>query len=921
MNVSATGRVDPLFERYVIDKQYNIKKLLQDGTEIDIQDPVEKHKILDTNFLKGSIGITRDTHHRGYLHPLFYIGQIIHSFAHRHKNIDVNLCHGLVVLKQAQRLEGEDLSHPFITAHAVLNGIHTSRADELKDKTVTEMVYYRPLNRALRKKIVAIAHQTAYVVKPEQRRKNSPLVQPSFSISNLFKGLFYNGKHESGHVLGRFPSEKSMRSTAFLIADVMQGQQFLDDSMQGEPKPKDFFCIPYALGVFQGAMVLKDLKKIPQHFRKLFVHDEKGKALSRDELADKIFHSFRYKRSKDPVADQLWHTYWGNKLMRLHTDYLMGGLLAKKLDKLCQAKKLPSPSHHVVKFQKPEETHWLEHCVRAYKQKFHLPASLKNIITLTAKIFLIIGSCGLLLPLIYHLEDISRKIDLDEAAVQFHTRMKEKLSDEPQLRPKLRRIELPTDTSAFNHMFEFTIQSGILWHRRRDPVDNQWEPLFFDGERTGVKPVSLSTDGANLVVVDDQGVIHYRKILSEGRGYKDIYRSPSLRRHLKLHPEIQIHKQDTHSYFAVDKIEKPYWYTSWYNFPCLKRVVNAITGPKLISKGHISHLGKYSYGYADANGKFHLNPVGITTLYEMSSKGTSVCKYDPWAPTWSQVSIPLPRTQHTCYIASKIYPSASTLMAVGYEYNKLTGSGGLKILTNLCDIDTMGGNPSYHYAYQTEKKSHPEVRILPDRVENQGWREHPLPADILVAYNQINIDQTGPGNDAYELRLAAKTQDGRIGYYRKPNLQSETPWEFVPCDSVDTSWEQPLAKPFSLTQAAAMPFTPVYRGNVSGIQLTLRNFDADTYHAQIHLTFNGKKYELYLHKRLGWRTFLGRKHETFTLVIPEEQADASLLKIFKGRRAVPVDVTLSDRPTHKSVYLESDVLTLRLNELESNSSG
>ena len=82
----------------------------------------------------------------------------------------------------------------------------------------------------------------------------------------------------------------------------------------------------------------------------------------------------------------------------------------------------------------------------------------------------------------------------------------------------------------------------------------------------------------------------------------------------------------------MDKIDKPYWYTSWYNFPGLKRIVNAITGSQLFAKGLISHLGKFSLGYADANGKFHINPVGNTTFYEKMSKGTSVRKYDPWVP-------------------------------------------------------------------------------------------------------------------------------------------------------------------------------------------------------------------------------------------------------------------------------------------------
>ena len=114
------------------------------------------------------------------------------------------------------------------------------------------------------------------------------------------------------------------------------------------------------------------------------------------------------------------------------------------------------------------------------------------------------------------------------------------------------------------------------------------------------------------------------------------------------------------------------------------------------------------------------------------------------------------------------------------KWNKITGEGCLKILIKLCDIDIKGDNPCLDYAFQAEKSTHPEVRVLPDRVENEGWIEYPLPKDIQVAYAQISIVQTGPGNDAYELRVPVKTFDGREGYYRKPDLQADTPWEFVP---------------------------------------------------------------------------------------------------------------------------------------------
>ena len=69
----------------------------------------------------------------------------------------------------------------------------------------------------------------------------------------MILSLFHNDRSQAGNVMGPFPSEKSMRSTAYLIADLMLGHQFLDENQQ----PKAFYCIPYTLGVLQGGLSTK----------------------------------------------------------------------------------------------------------------------------------------------------------------------------------------------------------------------------------------------------------------------------------------------------------------------------------------------------------------------------------------------------------------------------------------------------------------------------------------------------------------------------------------------------------------------------------------------------------------------------------------------------------------------------------------
>lgn len=554
---------------------------------------------------------------------------------------------------------------------------------------------------------------------------------------------------------------------------------------------------------------------------------------------------------------------------------------------------------HIFDYVPIEKKSVLEKGVVWYKNGLYLPETIKKVVAIAGSVVLSIASAGLLLPLVFTIKDLSYKVDLETAAKKFYDEVQNHVppSDDP--------IELKSETQTFNHVNDYLIKDGILWYRRRDKSEHHsWKPLFFDGELTGHKPVKISADGANLNVIDDIGAVHYRKVLIEGRGYEEIHK-PRFKRHIE-NANFDLDQNDKQSYVAIDKTEKINWKDHWYNFAILPggfaiihRIVNFISGKRLIPEGIIAmaHRGRFANGYSDINGNFHPTATGVTTSYEFQPLENRIRKHDPWAPIWSKVYIYFPKSEEKAFVAKKVDASGSTLAAIGYDANLKTRKGKLKILINLCDIDTSGNNPGLKYAYQanqisSEEAKLKEIRILPDDVKNEGWEEHLLPKDAQVIYDQITIFQTGSGNEKRELRVGAKNVDGQLGYYRK-TLEKNSDWQFVPYPNVDTS--TPLAKSAKLDDLELGAGINTYKGSIQKTngpktEAILKDFGEKAYHSHLKLKIDQKVYKLALHKRLGWKTFLGIKHEVFELVIPKQRGWTKLANEFGGRRVIPVNI-------------------------------
>lgn len=422
-------------------------------------------------------------------------------------------------------------------------------------------------------------------------------------------------------------------------------------------------------------------------------------------------------------------------------------------------------------------------------------------------------------------------------------------------------IDLKTDRQTFNHVSDYVIKDDVIWCRRREPKGS-WEPIFFDGYPNS-KPVTIDADGANLIVRDDRGDVHYKKVLKE---YRKEEVGPAKNRHLK----DEVVDKD---YIAVDKSTLNNWKSKWFSLPFINAIVNLFAGKRLhidpTSKSCvISHRGRYNNFIEDKEGHKHPVKEGVTTLYVLSQDGREIRKYDPWSPKHADVRLYFPEADGHVFRADKIAASASTLMAVGYEGSTL------KILTKLGDIDTEGWNPALKYDY-FEQRDNPKVRVLPIEPD---WKEHKLPEGEIS--DVITIIQIGDGNDSRELRVEGKKGD-TWGYYKKHIRDDE--WTFVATPNTPHKPLLPRTK-----EAEPLASTVHDYKSKDNAAVELKSFGEHSYHST--LVVEGK--EIALHKRHGLASFLGFTRFSYELVLPDD-ANESIKKLFGSKRVLPVKVDQS----------------------------
>lgn len=426
-------------------------------------------------------------------------------------------------------------------------------------------------------------------------------------------------------------------------------------------------------------------------------------------------------------------------------------------------------------------------------------------------------------------------------------------------------IETPhkTDSFTYNHLAQFAICEFQIWMKR---PGKSWHPIHYPG----TDPIFIDTDGANLIVIDRNKTLHYKKVFAEFRKGE----IPLKKRH-----HFEGINLDQFDYYAIDKSQIANWKKYWFSLPVISTVYNVFWGgsDKVDINNYraisISHRGKFCDHYTNYAGRKHKNVVGTTTLFTLHRDGRTIDTPDPWAGPWAKLSIPLPEDEKTFFEGVAMSTSASTVLILGFEHNKATGIKKMKLLSRHLDVDWNGGNPFFSYSYD-EKDEH--ARVLAPHIE---WTEHTLPTNPNLI-RKIEIFQTGKGNDARRLRIIGK-KDKHWGYFTKNLAQSE--WTFCKDDRV--YYSNPPYSPSPIDSSSRGKRVEGMWGN-NKVEIPFIGSGVEG--SAVLLTVGKKVHQLYLRKRISIWNFLGYDWPHVDLIVPKPlREDRDLMNLFGGKVSRP----------------------------------
>lgn len=270
--------------------------------------------------LRGAIVIEEDVKHTGWLHKIMYIVQIIHQFLSKlfgwvKKPINPNLCHGSIVMDRVT-----DSKNIFIGDHSLLeNGVKTTTMNWHDQKNITNLIIYVPKNPELKELILKHAKQTCYEETGKYGHTDTKRTS-RFSTKDLLMCSFHRPLKK--------PTKEMQKRTARAVADLLMGNQFLD---QKGKKPRSFFCIPYMTSVLTGSNLIQSLQ--PGE-KELLLERKDGTKRTRDEVAKLIYLSIRDRHDTNSLS----RAYWGNPINQIDTRYLGTGYLSNYFDQVSTEK-------------------------------------------------------------------------------------------------------------------------------------------------------------------------------------------------------------------------------------------------------------------------------------------------------------------------------------------------------------------------------------------------------------------------------------------------------------------------------------------------------------------------------------------------------------------------------------------------------
>lgn len=272
----------------------------------------------------GSIAITEDNNHKGWLHILIYIGQLFNAILTGKKRDKMNLCHSQIILgiNESQGKKGE-----LLLAHGLFSGIKTTSENHKKDEVITGMYIYRPVDEKMRNLFKKYAEQTAVnfkkagLVDPKKPDFKSRVKKEvgQFSIISMIASAFHRQVVK--------PYEDVQKRAAYAAADLLKGDKLRDE----KGNLASYFCTGYVMTLTQGTSLISALTE---------EEEARLKEMSREEIAQYILERIKKHEDGDDLAD----IYWNNKFMQVDARFTMSYMAGEVLDEASVFKVNTSPA-------------------------------------------------------------------------------------------------------------------------------------------------------------------------------------------------------------------------------------------------------------------------------------------------------------------------------------------------------------------------------------------------------------------------------------------------------------------------------------------------------------------------------------------------------------------------------------------------
>ncbi|MEM1283711.1 MAG: hypothetical protein AAGG81_09190, partial [Chlamydiota bacterium] len=425
--------------------------------------------------------------------------------------------------------------------------------------------------------------------------------------------------------------------------------------------------------------------------------------------------------------------------------------------------------------------------------------------------------------------------------------------------PDLKELRLIDKQVTFNHTNYYVIHKGIIWTKSIHKPDDEWKAVYYEGKN----PVELQADGANLIVIDKDKTVYYKKVIKEWRDVKN---------------------EDLYCY--ADKSTKNNWKSKWFSLPVFNLIANIFTGkllkiPEGVRAWAGSHRSVYNKYQTDACGQEHVETVGTTHLYALDHDGKSISIYDPWIHKTAKLKIPVPSFTDAEFEATNISASASTLMVIGYKKTKESDGKikkELQVYTRFVDVDILGWNPGVKYDYPGCNLS-PSTRVIP--MPDYQLHNLEVPKGGTVTSN-IRVIQNGQGNQSRMLLVEGTNSKNETGYYWK-NLDDSN-WKFVE-NSHDVRGKIPL---FNTVDGEVTPEVKDYAGKINDLGVRLKEYGDKKYLFKLELEKAGKKVHLVFNKRKTLWTLMGASTHKYEIALPPDvpKEMRGCLKSFFGNQRV-----------------------------------